>query len=53
MFLDLAGKDEQEEIHLDQVMELYRDLGDLVWPYIAVLVNFGQGDKVSIIRGLN
>lgn len=47
LFLDLAGKDEHEAVHLDQVLELYRDFNEAWGQYIRVIAGFVQGDKVD------
>jgi hypothetical protein len=47
--LDLAGKDECERVKLDQILELYRDFADQVWPYIGAVTKFQPGDEVVIL----
>ncbi|KAI6214313.1 hypothetical protein M3Y94_00252700 [Aphelenchoides besseyi] len=46
----LAGKDEEEKAHLDEVLELFREMSDQFTQYFRVLLGFGQGDKDQLRR---
>lgn len=40
----MAGKTEDEKVTLDQVLELFRDMFEQLWPYIGTIMKFQAGD---------